>query len=157
MLTLFKGDDTGGMLGKHLVLHIETPFDLTGCVVIFNYQGITRRFENVHDGDDIELFFSHNDTMKMSVGTFKAVLIAIDNAGKIKTLENALPIRVTTNLRECYGDETATIRIGVAVDWGNITNKPFQGKVVDLKTDDQVLAVVGTIVEALGGTIREDA
>lgn len=153
MITLFKGDDTGGMLGKSVVVEITTDYDLSNCSVIFNYQGVERRWTGVHNGDRREVFFSHNETARMNVGTFKAVIIAVDAAGKVRTITNSLPIKVSTNLAECYGDNVAQVNIGTTVNWDNITGKPFDGKTVPLSTDDDVIAAVGTIIEKLGGQI----
>ena len=153
MITLFKGDDTGGMLGKSVVVEITTKYDLSNCSVIFNYQGVERRWTDVKSGDRREVFFSHNETARMSVGTFKAVIIAVDAAGKVRTITNSLPIKVSTNLAECYGDNVAQVTIGTTVNWDSITGKPFDGKTVSLSTDDDVIAAVGTIIEKLGGQI----
>ena len=153
MITLFKGDDTGGMLGKSVVVEITTEYDLSNCSVIFNYQGVERRWTDVKSGDRREVFFSHNETARMSVGTFKAVIIAVDAAGKVRTITNSLPIKVSTNLAECYGDNMAQVTIGTTVNWDSITGKPFDGKTVSLSTDDDVIAAVGTIIEKLGGQI----
>lgn len=154
-MTIYKGDDTGGLLGKKLILDVQSPFDLQGCVLLFCYQSVTRKFENVATGDRLEIFFSHNETMKMSVGTFKATLVAVDAAGKVRTVTDNIKIKVSTNLAECYGgDEQITVTIGTAVDWSNIIHKPFEGLVVDLSTDDKKLAALGTIIEHLGGTIK---
>ena len=153
MITLFKGDDTGGMLGKSVVVEITTEYDLSNCSVIFNYQGVERRWTDVKSGDRREVFFSHNETARMSVGTFKAVIIAVDAAGKVRTITNSLPIKVSTNLAECYGDNVAQVTIGTTVKWDSITGKPFDGKTVSLSTDDDIIAAVGTIIEKLGGQI----
>ena len=153
MITLFKGDDTGGALGKSVVVEITTEYDLSNCSVIFNYQGVERRWTGVHNGDRREVFFSHNETARMSVGTFKAVIIAVDAAGKVRTITNSLPIKVSTNLSECYGDNVVQVNIGTAVNWDSITGKPFDGKTVPLSSDDDVIAAVGTIIEKLGGQI----
>ena len=153
MITLFKGDDTGGTLGKSVVVEITTEYDLSNCSVIFNYQGVERRWTDVKSGDRREVFFSHNETARMSVGTFKAVIIAVDAAGKVRTITNSLPIKVSTNLAECYGDNVAQVTIGTTVKWDSITGKPFDGKTVSLSTDDDVIAAVGTIIEKLGGQI----
>ena len=153
MSTLFKGDDTGGMLGKSVVVEITTEYDLSNCSVIFNYQGVERRWTDVKSGDRREVFFSHNETARMSVGTFKAVIIAVDAAGKVRTITNSLPIKVSTNLAECYGDNVAQVTIGTTVNWDSITGKPFDGKTVSLSTDDDIIAAVGTIIEKLGGQI----
>ena len=45
------------------------------------------------------------------------------------------------------------MRIGAAVNWENICNKPFDGKVVDLSTDSKVVKALGDIIEALGGSV----
>lgn len=153
MITLFKGDDTGGALGKSVVVEITTEYDLSNCSVIFNYQGVERRWTDVKSGDRREVFFSHNETARMSVGTFKAVIIAVDAAGKVRTITNSLPIKVSTNLAECYGDNVAQVTIGTTVNWDSITGKPFDGKTVSLSTDDDIIAAVGTIIEKLGGQI----
>ena len=153
MITLLKGDDTGGMLGKSVVVEITTEYDLSNCSVIFNYQGVERRWTDVKSGDRREVFFSHNETARMSVGTFKAVIIAVDAAGKVRTITNSLPIKVSTNLAECYGDNVAQVTIGTTVNWDSITGKPFDGKTVSLSTDDDIIAAVGTIIEKLGGKI----
>ena len=153
-MKIFKGDDTGGRLGKALTITVHTKYDLTDCFVFFNYQGITRKWEGVKDGDTLDLFFSHNETAKMSVGTFKGVMFAVDPAGKYCTIDNAIPITVTTNLRDCYGDNRFEVTVGNAVGWENIIHKPFEGLVVDLSTDDKQLAALGTIIEKLGGTVK---
>ena len=154
MITLFKGDDTGGTLGKSVVVEITTEYDLSNCSVIFNYQGVERRWTGVQSGDRREVFFSHNETARMSVGTFKAVIIAVDAAGKVRTITNSLPIKVSTNLSECYGDNVAQVTIGTTVNWERITGKPFEDKEIDIGTDDKVLAALGTIIEKLGGTVK---
>lgn len=153
-MKIFKGDDTGGRLGKALTITVHTKYDLTNCLIFFNYQGITRKWEGVKDGDTLDLFFSHNETARMSVGTFKGVMFAIDPAGKYRTIDNAIPITVTTSLRDCYGDDHFDVVVGVAVDWNNIVHKPFEGQTIDLSTDDKMLAALGTIIEKLGGTVK---
>lgn len=156
VISIYKGDDTGGTLGKHIVIKVLSQFDLQGCVLIFNYQGVTRKYENVSVGDMLDVHFSHNETAQMSVGTFKATLIAIDAAGKRRTVTDGIRIKVTTNLAECYGSETEIeVRIGLAVNWDNIVNKPLDGRVVDIHTDDGVVSALGEIITALGGTPYE--
>lgn len=156
MTTIFKGDDTGGLLGKHLYIKVQSQYNLHGCVLIFNYQGITRKYENVSVGDKLEVHFSHNETAQMSLGVFKAALIAIDAAGKVRTVNNSIPIKVSSNLDECYGSDTEIgVTIGVTVNWETIVNKPLDGRVVDIHTDDGVVAALAEIITALGGTPYE--
>ena len=153
-MKIFKGDDTGGRLGKALTITVHTKYDLTDCLVFFNYQGITRKWEGVKDGDTLDLFFSHNETARMSVGTFKGTMFAVDPAGKYRTIDNAIPITVTTSLRDCYGDDHFDVVVGVAINWDDIVHKPFEGQEIDIGTDDKVLAALGTIIEKLGGTVK---
>ena len=153
-MKIFKGDDTGGRLGKALTITVHTKYDLTDCLVFFNYQGITRKWEGVKDGDTLDLFFSHNETARMSVGTFKGIMFAVDPAGKYRTIDNAIPITVTTSLRDCYGDDHFDVVVGVAINWDDIVHKPFEGQEIDIGTDDKVLAALGTIIEKLGGTVK---
>lgn len=153
MIKLFKGDDTGGTLGKSVVITLTTEHDLTGCTVVFNYQGVERRWSDVVSGSSLSVFFSHNETAKMSVGVFKAVIYAIDSAGKIRTITNSLPIKVSTNIAECYDNNAVTVALTGAINWESIIGKPFTGQTVDLTTDDDIRAALGTIIEHLGGQI----
>lgn len=154
MIKIFKGDDTGGALGKTVVVEIVSDLPLEGCTIVFLFCGVVREFTGVSSGDKLEIFFSHNDTQMMPVGIGNATIKARDAAGKIRTLTNSLPIKVTTNLAECYGgDNSVQVKICNAVDWDCIVGKPFDGKSVSLSTDDDVIAAVGTIIEKLGGQI----
>ena len=156
MLTIYKGDDTGGRLGKAVEIEITTAYDIADCTVVFSYQGVERRWTGIHSGDRREVFFSHNETAHMAVGVYNAVVLVVDASGKVRTLKNALPIKVTTSLAECYGaaGEIAQVSIGAAVSWAQIVGLPFEGASVELSTDDDVRAALGTIIEKLGGSVR---
>lgn len=156
MLTIFKGDDTGGALGKRVEIKVVSELPLDGCVLVFAFCGVIREFTGVHSGDSIEVFFSHNDTRSMPVGVGRASLKVRDAAGKVRTLTNSLPIEVTTNVAKCYGTDaqSATITIRAVTSWDDVAHKPFEGQSVPLKTDDDVRAAVGTIVEQLGGSVN---
>ena len=155
MLTIFKGDDTGGALGKRIAITVVSELPIEESTILFSFCGVVREFTNVHSGDEIEVFFSHNDTRTMPVGVGRATLRARDASGKIRTLTNSLPIEVTTNLEKCYGADatSTTVTIRAVVTWGDIGGKPFAGKTIRLKTDDDTLAALGTIIEELGGTV----
>lgn len=156
MLTIYKGDDTGGRLGKAVEIEITTAYDIADCTVVFSYQGVERRWTGIHSGDRREVFFSHNETAHMAVGVYNAVVLVVDASGKVRTLKNALPIKVTTSLAECYGaaGEIAQVSIGAVVSWAQIVGLPFEGASVALSTDDDVRAALGTIIEKLGGSVR---
>lgn len=101
-MKIFKGDDTGGRLGRALTITVHTQYDLTDCIVFFNYQGITRKWEGVEDGDTLDLFFSHNETARMSIGTFKGVMFAVDQ------LESTAQSTMQSRLRSLRTCATAT-------------------------------------------------
>ena len=60
MITLFKGDDTGGALGKKFRVKVVTEHNLDGCFVVVEYQRVTKRFDNVEAGQWLEIHYSHN-------------------------------------------------------------------------------------------------
>ena len=155
MLKIFKGDDTGGALGRRVSIQVVSELPLAGCVVVFSFCGVVREFEGVESGDEIEVFFSHNDTRTMPLGVGKASLKVRDASGKIRTLTNSLPIKVTSDVNECYGDDAqkATVTIRAVISWENVAHKPFEGQSVPLRTDDDVLAALGTVIEEMGGTV----
>lgn len=155
MLTVFKGDDTGGTLGKRVEIKVVSELPLDECILVFSFCGVVREFTGVHSGDSIEVFFSHNDTRSMPLGVGKASLKVRDSAGKVRTLTNSLPIEVTTNVAKCYGADaqSTTVTIRAVTTWEDVAHKPFEGQDISLKTDDDVIAAVGTIIEKLGGQI----
>lgn len=155
MIKIFKGDDTGGALGKHIEIAVVSELPIEDSTILFSFCGVVREFTGVHSGDSISIFFSHNETRTMPVGVGMATISARDASGKIRTLTNSLPIKVSTDIAECYGTDasSATITIRAIVDWENVGNKPFHGQTVSLTTDDDVVAAVGTIIETMGGRI----
>lgn len=154
MLTIFKGDDTGGLLGKAVKVTVNTSVDLSGCVVYFDLGGVSRKFEGVHDGDELNLFYSHNETAAFPLGMMMGVLYAVDASGKIRTFTNTIPVKVTDVVAECYGADASqvTVTIRAAVSWGDIANLPLAGRRFDLSDYNGIVAALGVAVEALGGT-----
>lgn len=125
MIILYKGDDTGGAFGKRVTFEVQTDADIFGAKVYFELCGVRREFENVTSGDKLEIFFSHNETARFPVGTHKALVWLVDPSGKIRTLDNALPVRVTTNLVECYGaDDSTKVEIKRSVAWDRLVDVP---------------------------------
>ena len=128
MLTIFKGDDTGGVIGKRITLRIETEIPVENCKLVFSFCSTRREFTNVVSGQDIEIFFSHNETQMFPLGTSRANLTLVDASGKVRTLSNSLQIRVTNNVAECYGSDaqSATVTIRAMVRWEDVANKPTE-------------------------------
>ena len=179
MLKIFKGDDTGGMFGKHISIKVESPFPLTNCTILFDFLGIQKTFTNVTVGEFIEIFFTHNETKCMKEGVSYARMLVIDPSGKGRTITNSIAIKVTTDVAECYGTDgqSITVQIGVVVDWTFVTNKPtinghalvgdltghdlgladtadipdFNGEMIPIFTDDELREALKKVIVKLGG------
>lgn len=162
MLKIFKGDDTGGNLGRMLVFNIQVGdgIDLAGCHAEFIFDGITKVFgAPLVPGEAREIFYSHNETASMALGTRFAVFRVIDAAGKIRTFSNTIQVCVTDDVSSVYPGETdtASITIGAGVSWDLVTDKPALVKSVNGNLPD---ASGNVQIEAGGGkatTLHLDA
>lgn len=129
-VTIFRGDDTGGQLGKTIVInfHCGNTVNMEGVVVTFILGGFyEKEFHNVHDGDRLEIFMTHEQTAMLPLGVSFGKLYGTDASGKIRTFSNRIPIRVTNHVREAYGDsEDAEIDVTIsnAITWDSIFGKP---------------------------------
>ena len=155
MIKIFKGDDTGGTLGKRVEVEIVSDLPLDGCVIVFSFCGVVREFTGVASGDKLEIFFSHNDTQMMPIGIGNATIKARDAAGKIRTLTNSLPIKVSTNLAECYGDNMATVAISEAIPWTRIADTPttLAGYGIEDAASSEALSEVAEAVSELDRSV----
>lgn len=130
MITLYKGDDTGGQLGKNvkIVFHCDDAVDMDDVVVKFDLLGIVKReFTDVHDGDVLDIFISHAESRKFPLGVIFAKMWGEDASGKLRTFANRIPFRVTLNLIAVYGSDgtdSQDIHVYSSVDWDSIANKP---------------------------------
>ena len=129
-VTIFRGDDTGGQLGKTIVInfHCGDTVNMEGVVVTFILGGFyEKEFRNVHDGDRLEIFMTHEQTAMLPLGVSFGKLYGTDASGKIRTFSNRIPIRVTNHVCEAYGDsEDAEIDVTIsnAIAWDSIFGKP---------------------------------
>lgn len=129
-VTIFRGDDTGGQLGKTIVInfHCGNTVNMEGIVVTFVLGGFyEKEFHNVHDGDRLEIFMTHEQTAMLPLGVSFGKLYGTDASGKIRTFSNRIPIRVTNHVCEAYGDsEDAEIDVTIsnAIAWDSIFGKP---------------------------------
>ena len=129
-VTIFRGDDTGGQLGKTIVInfHCGDTVNMEGVVVTFVLGGFyEKEFRNVHDGDRLEIFMTHEQTAMLPLGVSFGKLYGTDASGKIRTFSNRIPIRVTNRVCEAYGDsEDAEIDVTIsnAIAWDSIFGKP---------------------------------
>ena len=129
-VTIFRGDDTGGQLGKTIVInfHCGDTVNMEGVVVTFVLGGFyEKEFRNVHDGDRLEIFMTHEQTAMLPLGVSFGKLYGTDASGKIRTFSNRIPIRVTNHVCEAYGNSEDTeidVTISNAIAWDSIFGKP---------------------------------
>lgn len=158
MITLYKGDDTGGQLGKNvkIVFHCDDAVDMDDVVVKFDLLGIVKReFTDVHDGDILDIFISHAESRKFPLGVIFAKMWGEDASGKLRTFANRIPFRVTLNLIAVYGSDgtdSQDIHVYSSVDWDSIANKPtvFPSSVEEVEGLQEEL-------DDINGKIPEDA
>ena len=152
MITLYRGDDTGGQLGKNvkIAFHCDDAVDMDGVTVRFNLLNvITKEWTNVHDGDILEMFVTHEQSGRLPLGFLFGKIWGEDSSGKIRTFANRLPIIVTHDLRKVYGSDgldSQDIHVYSSVDWDAIANKPtlFPSKI----------ELVDGLPEALDGVVK---
>lgn len=152
MITLYRGDDTGGQLGKNvkIAFHCDDAVDMNGITVRFNLLNvITKEWTNVHDGDILEMFVTHEQSGKLPLGFLFGKIWGEDSSGKVRTFANRLPIIVTHDLRKVYGSDgldSQDIHVYSSVDWDAIANKPtlFPSKI----------ELVDGLTEALDGMVK---
>ena len=152
MITLYRGDDTGGQLGKNvkIAFHCDDAVDMEGVTVRFNLLNvITKEWTNVHDGDILEMFVTHEQSGKLPLGFLFGKIWGEDSSGKVRTFANRLPIIVTHDLRKVYGSDgldSQDIHVYSSVDWDAIANKPtlFPSKI----------ELVDGLTEALDGMVK---
>ena len=129
-VTIFRGDDTGGQLGKTIVInfHCGNTVNMEGVVVTFILGGFyEKEFHNVHDGDRLEIFMTHEQTAMLPLGVSFGKLYGTDASGKIRTFSNRIPIRVTNRVCEAYGsaeEDEIDVTISNAITWDSILGKP---------------------------------
>ena len=128
MLKIFKGDDTGGTFGRTLEFTIAAAdgISLAGCYAEFVFDGIVKTFAApLVDGETREIFYSHNETKDMRLGVRSAMFRIIDSAGKVRTMDNTVAVKVTNVVAEAYpGSSSATVTISGAINWGDIEGRP---------------------------------
>ena len=129
-VTIFRGDDTGGQLGKTIIInfHCGDTVNMEGVVVTFILGGFyEKEFRDVHDGDRLEIFMTHEQTAMLPLGVSFGKLYGTDASGKIRTFSNRIPIRVTNHVCEAYGSAEESgidVTISNAITWDSIFGKP---------------------------------
>ena len=152
MVKIYRGDDLGGKLGKRIRVKLESDLDINGCTAVVEFQKIIRSFSDIRQDQWLDIFYSHNETRGMSLGVGKMRIYCIDDAGKVRTVKDDIEIEVTDNLADVYGsDEEITVNVVTQIPWEHISGKPFEGRTVQLKTDDDLYAAVAALIQSLGG------
>lgn len=164
MITLYKGDDTAGQLGKKCIIkfHCDDVVDMSNVTVRFNLLGIvTKEFTNVLDGDELEVFVSHIDSRKLPLGIVYGKLWGEDSSGKLRTFANRIPFKLTTDLRCVYGSDgmdSVDVHVYASVDWDAVANKPtlFPSKVSMVEGLEEALKQAGKVKTVNGQSPDEN-
>lgn len=179
MLTLYRGDDTGGQIGKELKLkfYCDPEISMANVAVTFDFLGITHTWNDVSSGDTLTVFISHTQSKALPLGRLYAKLYGTDSSGKIRHFANRIPIEVTTDLNRVYGSDgldTQDIHVYASVSWDSITGKPTtfapsahthswsdivkpltSENVFDIECSDwQLRKVCASLWQALGGKVE---
>lgn len=163
MITLYRGDDTGGQLGKNvkIAFHCDDAINMDGVIVHFSLLDvITKEWTNVHDGDILELSITHEQSGRLPLGSLFGKIWGEDQSGRVRTFANRLPIIVTNDLRKVYGSDgldSQDIHVYSLVGWDAIANKPtlFPSKIELVEglpeaLDGMVKSVNGKTADAAG-------
>ena len=166
MITLYRGDDTGGQLGKNvkIAFHCDDAVDMDGVIVHFSLLDvITKEWTNVHDGDILELSITHEQSRRLPLGSIFGKIWGEDPSGRVRTFANRLPIIVTNDLRKVYGSDgldSQDIHVYSPVGWDAIANKPtlFPSKIelvdgLPEALDGMVKSVNGKTADAAGAVM----
>lgn len=166
MITLYRGDDTGGQLGKNvkIAFHCDDAVDMDGVIVHFSLLDvITKEWTNVHDGDILELSITHEQSRRLPLGSLFGKIWGEDPSGRVRTFANRLPIIVTNDLRKVYGSDgldSQDIHVYSPVGWDAIANKPtlFPSKIELVEglteaLDGMVKSVNGKTADAAGAVV----
>lgn len=157
MLTIFKGDDTGGTFGRplHFTINTGSDVDLDGCRAEFEFDGIVKTFERIVAGASVEIVFTHQETADMKTGVRFAKFRIIDADGKIRTFDNSLAVKVTTHVGDAYpGSDSTSITIGNGISWSQVVNKPDLTDVRDLDPEASTMGDVMRTVNRLLSAFR---
>lgn len=157
MLTIFKGDDTGGTFGRplHFTINTGADVDLAGCRAEFEFDGIVKTFERIVAGASVEIVFTHQETADMKTGVRFAKFRIIDADGKIRTFDNSLAVKVTTHVGDAYpGSDSTSITIGNVISWSQVVNKPDLTDVRDLDPEASTMGDVMRTVNRLLSAFR---
>lgn len=145
--TILKGDDSSAY-GNGITITLPEG-DYTGVQVIFSFLGFTRTFEPAN-GEPRVINFTKDETKRMPLGTHHAAIHVVGATGTAYTINNAIPIKVTDNVHECYGANATTIEIGgssssISLPWlDQINSNPM--------TPNELVAAWHEFIERLKAT-----
>ena len=145
--TILKGDDSSAY-GSGITITLPEG-DYTGVQVIFSFLGFTRTFEPAN-GEPLVINFTKDETKRMPLGTHHAAIHVVGATGTAYTINNAIPIKVTDNVHECYGANATTIEIGgssssISLPWlDQINSNPM--------TPNELVAAWHEFIERLKAT-----
>lgn len=159
-ITIFRGDDTAGPLGRSLTLTLKVPagVDLAGCSASFEFAGIRRDFPGpLVDGAALAITYTAAETAAMPLGAGFGVLRVWSAEGRVTTVRNTVSVVVTDNVYRAYpGGATNSVEVVIStVAWADIAGRPDLGQMVmpGEPTQRQLAAAVKTLWELLNGKV----
>ena len=106
MITILKGDTSAP-----ITVALAAGYDYSGRTVNVSYQGVTRAFRDVQDGDALSFMFSAEETAPMAVGTWPVQVFITDDNGGFTKVKNSgkVRIRVTDDPSEVYAGDVIAV------------------------------------------------
>lgn len=112
MITIFKGDDTGGIFGRRVLLTIESEVSLAGCSCDFVLHGITKRIDApITPGETYELVYTHEETDTMPLGVSRARVVIVDASGRRSTVSNTHRVLVTDVVADILPESSVSVSL----------------------------------------------
>lgn len=140
---IFKGDDTDFDNSRKIFFEVETNEEISIESIEFSFLGVKKNFNDNLTNSRIEVSFSKEETDKFPYGLSYATIVATDDEGRRRTLDNRIPIIVTNSVEAAYGsDDDKVVSIPLEVLLAEIVapdENAEQGQAADAKKTYEAL------------------
>ena len=152
MLALLRGDSTDFMDMHTITLKIgDLPYSTAKCTADFTLCGQRVTIDTIEPNTDIPIVFTDEQTAQMPIGVQCGVFRILDPSGRVRTIDATIRIMVTDNPSEVYGT-SQFVSVSGTISWSYLADLPLQGVTYDLSDYNGIIAALGAVLEALGGT-----